>query len=92
MGKRTGKPRGRPAGSKNKTFSADVRKLAAAGGMTPLEYMMAVMRDPNTSDARRDRMARDAAPYMHAKLANIEHAGNGGGPIQFVISKDDENL
>lgn len=25
--------------------------------------------------------AKDAAPYMHPKLANLEHSGKGGGPI-----------
>ena len=26
--------------------------------------------------------ARDAAPYVHPRLASIQHAGEGGGPIQ----------
>ena len=82
---------GRPKGSRN-TWSEELRKAAADGGMTPVQYMLAVMRDPAVSDARRDRMARDCAPYLHAKLANVEHAGQDGGPITFVISKDDENL
>lgn len=40
--------------------------------------------------------ARDAAAYMHPKLASIEHAGEGGGPIKhkveiaFVQSGKDE--
>ncbi|MEX2743689.1 hypothetical protein AB3480_20510 [Rhizobium mongolense] len=29
-------------------------------------------------------IAKDAAPYMHAKLASIQHTGRGGGPIQTV--------
>ncbi|MFC3208128.1 hypothetical protein [Aquamicrobium soli] len=29
-------------------------------------------------------IAKDAAPYMHAKLASIQHTGRNGGPIQTV--------
>lgn len=34
---------------------------------TPLEYMLAVMNDPDADKARRDRMAQAAAPYVHGK-------------------------
>lgn len=36
-------------------------------GMTPLEYMLMVMRDEGADPMRRDRMAVAAAPYAHAK-------------------------
>lgn len=29
-------------------------------------------------------IAKDAAPYMHAKLASVQHTGRDGGPIQTV--------
>lgn len=29
--------------------------------------------------------ARDAAPYVHAKLASVEHKGEGGGPLVLEI-------
>lgn len=29
-------------------------------------------------------IAKDAAPYMHAKLASVQHTGRNGGPIQTV--------
>lgn len=28
--------------------------------------------------------ARDAAPFIHPRLANVEHAGKGGGPINIL--------
>ncbi len=31
--------------------------------------------------------ARDAAPYVHAKLASVEHKGEGGGPLQVIIQR-----
>jgi hypothetical protein len=34
---------------------------AEAGGELPLQYMLAVMRDPNADQQRRDAMARAAA-------------------------------
>ena len=87
-GKRPGA--GRPKGSKN-TLTPAVQ-AAIDAGVGPIEFLLTIMRDPNQSDARRQQAARDVAPYLHAKLANIEHAGGDGGPIQFVISKDDEQL
>ena len=37
--------------------------------MSPLEYMLAVMRDPAATPARRARMAIAALPYCHARMA-----------------------
>lgn len=34
---------------------------------TPLDYMLGVMNDPGADDARRDRMAIAAAPYLHGR-------------------------
>jgi hypothetical protein len=36
-------------------------------GMSPLDYMLKVMRDPSEDPGRRDRMAVAAAPYLHRK-------------------------
>jgi hypothetical protein len=36
---------------------------------SPLDYILAVMRDPRQPAWRRDRAARDAAPYCHPRLA-----------------------
>ena len=40
---------------------------ASLGCKSPLEYMLDVMNDGETDDARRDKMAIAAAPYVHAK-------------------------
>src|SRR5689334_14811352 len=34
---------------------------------SPLDYMLAVMRDPGADDGRRDKMAIAAAPYVHGR-------------------------
>ena len=61
---------GRPKGSRNKTrieTSADIQSAAAYKNMTPLEYMLKVMRDPREDADRRLRCAIAAAPYCHAR-------------------------
>lgn len=42
--------------------------------MTPLDYMLTVMRDESADPMRRDRMAQAAAPYVHPK-AGAEEPG-----------------
>lgn len=44
-----------------------IHAAGRAAGMTPLEYMLSVMNDAGADDARRDRMAQAAAPYVHPK-------------------------
>jgi hypothetical protein len=65
---------GRKAGTPNKRTVVERQQLAASG-LLPLDYMLAVLRDPDVEPDRRDRMASAAAPYVHAKLASVEHSG-----------------
>lgn len=74
---------GRKPGSPNKASAAREAEVKASG-LTPLQYMLKVMRDDNADKARRDDMAKAAAPYVHPKLANMQHTGRNGGPIQSV--------
>ena len=73
------------AGRKVGAATAKTREIAngaASEGITPLEYMLARMRDPNVPDAARDDMAKAAAPFIHPKLSSIEASGPNGGPIE----------
>jgi hypothetical protein len=45
---------------------------ARAQGISPLEYMLAVLRDETVEPGRRDEMAKAAAPYIHPRLATID--------------------
>jgi hypothetical protein len=45
----------------------DVATQAEMGGLTPLAYMLMVMRNPKSSQRRRDRMAVVCARYLHSR-------------------------
>jgi hypothetical protein len=45
---------------------------ARAQGISPLEYMLAVLRDETVEPGRRDEMAKAAAPYIHRRLASVD--------------------
>src|SRR4029078_6989276 len=67
---------GRPPGSKNQR-SAEVARQAVEAGITPIEVMLNAMRDlweEGTPEAKREaaRIAKDAAPYIHPRLSNID--------------------
>jgi hypothetical protein len=67
----SGNARGRPKGARNRRTRALI-EAAEAGGETPLQYMLRVLRDPNAADKRRDAMATAAAPYVHPKLNPVD--------------------
>ncbi|NTF54910.1 hypothetical protein G6L12_08385 [Agrobacterium rhizogenes] len=76
---------GRPRGAATKRTRA-VADRESKNGLTPLEVMLKAMRvhaGKSDWDAAAS-IAKDAAPYMHAKLASIQHSGPKGGPIQTV--------
>lgn len=66
---------GRKPGSSTK-LNEDARQKALEGGISPLEYMLQQLRDEeNTKEVRMDA-AKASAPYLHARLAAVEHSGN----------------
>lgn len=78
-GKRPGA--GRKKGVPNKKTQEVLEKIAESG-LTPLEYMLQVMRDEGEDSHRRLSAAQAAAPYVHAKLSSIEVSGKDGNAIQ----------
>ena len=70
-GKGLPKTGGRQKGVPNKR-TRDFHAAVSEAGVTPLEYMLAVLRDESVDAERRDRMAAAAAPYIHPRLANVE--------------------
>jgi hypothetical protein len=67
------------AGRKVGSATKKTRELAdkvIASGLTPLEFMLSVMRDEGAERAERLDMAKAAAPYIHPRLSNVEATTN----------------
>jgi hypothetical protein len=68
-----GSPRptaGRPKGGRNKMTAAAIAK-AEESGLMPLDYMLDVLRN-GTDPALRMDAAKAAAPYVHARLSQVD--------------------
>lgn len=93
---------GRKAGSATKK-TREIADRAMADGITPLEYMLQVMRtEPDALMEPREAMAavvmrfeaaKAAAPYIHPRLAAIEHSGPDGAslapPVIHLVRDED---
>lgn len=79
-GRKPGTPKtgGRQKGVGNKA-TAEREAEIAASGLTPLEYMLDVMRNVATDEARRLEAAKSAAPYVHPRLTAMELSGAVAG-------------
>jgi hypothetical protein len=62
------------AGRKPGSATQRTREIAdaIADGLTPLEFLTNIYRDEREEMGRRIDAAKAAAPYVHAKLANID--------------------
>src|SRR3974390_1780889 len=63
---------GRQKGTPNRATAAKAAEIAASG-MTPLDYMLAVMRDEPAARPARLGAAAKAPPYVHPRLSAIEY-------------------
>jgi hypothetical protein len=62
---------GRKPGSLT-TKTREVAEKAAEAGITPLEFMLSILRDETAGKAERFEAAKQAAPYIHPKLSSVE--------------------
>ena len=62
---------GRKRGSVTKK-TTEIAQRASEGGVTPLEYMLKVMRDSKNPLGVRMDAAKASAPYIHPRLSSIE--------------------
>jgi hypothetical protein len=87
-GRKKGTPKtgGRKRGTPNKRTRA-LQESVAASGLTPLDFMLSIMRNPKVRLAMRFDAAKQAAAYVHPKLAAIEHSGKDGGPMEMKVKQ-----
>jgi hypothetical protein len=90
-GKRVGA--GRPKGQRNKKTERQVASVEK-GGITPLDYLLSVMRNENNEQAERIDAANKAAPYVHPKLSSVDHKSEDGTmtpPSKIVLEAVDDD-
>lgn len=66
---------GRPRGSRNKK-TVELVAAVESQGVTPLQFLLNQMHDKKLLLSIRIDAAKAAAPYVHAKLQNIEMNAN----------------
>ena len=74
-GKREGA--GRKPGAINKA-TREQRKAVKESGLTPLDYLLSVLRDETAERHERVDAAHKAAPYVHAKLSSVDVKSSDG--------------
>lgn len=77
---------GKPKGSVAKT-DAKARQKAAEGGITPLEYLLQIMRDEDQPQEERKDAAKAAAPYVHARLASVDMTSKNDTTMRVLSDK-----
>ena len=82
-------PRTKPIGSGKRKGSLNrktqaIAKDAIEKGITPLEVMLLVMNKHLKAEQwdGAAAVAKDAAPYIHPRLATVQHSGTPGSPIE----------
>lgn len=76
---------GRAKGTPNKR-TVEVIAAVEASGLTPLDYMLSILRDDSNEVNVRFEAAKAAAPYVHARLAAIE-VGNKDNKAFEIVGK-----
>lgn len=84
-----GRPKGLPKTGGRKKGSIDKRKREAeiaASGLTPLDYMLGIVRNDEEDKSVRLDAAKAAAPYVHARLQAMTLAGDPDKPLKVEMS------
>lgn len=58
--------------------------MAKETGVMPLDYLLAVMRDEEQAQEVRIDAAKAVLPYLHPRLAAVEHFGPNEGMVEIV--------
>lgn len=94
-GNQLAKGKGRPKGSISRStfLSEQIRQdIAQRAGITPLEFLVSVMRDPKAKLKDKFAAAHAAAPYMHRRMPIAIEGGDPGKPIITLEASQLRNL
>ncbi len=80
---------GREKGTPNKRTQEVIAKLADLD-CDPISGMAKIALDENNSPELRGRMFSELAQYIAPKRKAIEHTGQGGEPVTFVMNMGGE--
>lgn len=76
---------GRQKGTPNKATAAKEATIAASG-LTPLDFMLSVLRDEKRDFEDRFEAAKSAAPYVHPKRASVNAEGEEAS-LTIIVNK-----
>jgi hypothetical protein len=82
FGRKTGG--GSRKGIPNKAVAAREAEVKASG-LTPLDFMLGQMRDPDAPIERRMWAANAAAPYVHPRLASLDSKHSGSLSLEALV-------
>lgn len=86
--RRGGRQKGTP--NKKKAPKMELRAAAASAapklGITPLEFMLDLMRDESNPKGMRFEAAKASAPYIHARLSSVQVSGDADKPIEHNVT------
>lgn len=71
-GKREGSGRKKGTVGEATKLRVAVAEKALRSGLTPLDYMLSILRDETRDEKERFAAAKEAAPYLHPRLASVE--------------------
>jgi hypothetical protein len=71
-GKRDNAGRKKGSVSEPTRLRVAVAEQALRSGLTPLDYMLSILRDESRDEKDRFAAAKEAAPYLHPRLASVE--------------------
>ncbi len=75
---------GRVKGVPNKVTAAKLEAIASSG-LTPMDFMLQVMRDELAELGQRLDAAKSVAPYVHPKLAPVDPTDGGSQKYRLEV-------
>ncbi len=76
-GKKSGAPKAEAAPDNAGPRPTPLPKMGESKNLTPLDWMLRVLRDESADPDLRDDAAKTAAPYIHTRLSTGEPGGDG---------------